>query len=67
MARCSCVYEAATVNQDKCLKNDENGVDDLMEHLLRSHAITSLYVFIYLFQGINFVRVITLSCNFINY
>ena len=35
-------------------ENDQNGVNELMEHRLRSHAITSLSVFIYLFHGTNF-------------
>ena len=35
-------------------ENDENGVNELIEHRLRSHAITLLYVFICLFHGINF-------------
>ena len=46
-------------------ENDENGVDELTEHRWRSHAITSLYVFIYLFHGINFEGVIDVSCDFV--
>ena len=50
MARCS-NCQSGLVSGDE---NNRNGVNEIMEHRLRSHAITSLYVFIYLFRDINF-------------
>ena len=46
-------------------ENDQNGVNEIMEHSLRSHAITSLYVFICFMVLISSRASLHLSCDFI--